>query len=240
MTRVLIWDSPTRVFHWLFAGGFTVAAVVALGLGDDSPLFPYHSIIGLTLGLMVLLRIVWGFAGSRYARFRTFAFGPRAVLSYFKHLISASPERHVGHNPGSAWVIFAMLGVMLAIAATGVSLGLGNEGIKEVHEILVYTMLALIAAHLMGIVIHTVRHHEYIAAAMIHGRKTAAQEAGIPSARSIAAVAFLVITGLWLAGLFSQYDPASGSLRIPVIGTQLQLGDSESGKLEEDRSHEDD
>ena len=79
MRRTLVWDIPTRLFHWLFAGGFIAAAVIALGQGDDSPLFPYHGMIGLALGLLLVLRVVWGFVGSRHARFGSFAFGPRAV-----------------------------------------------------------------------------------------------------------------------------------------------------------------
>ena len=79
MRRTLVWDIPTRLFHWLFAGGFIAAAVIALGQSDDSPLFPYHGIIGLALGLMLVLRVLWGIVGTRHARFGSFAFGPRAV-----------------------------------------------------------------------------------------------------------------------------------------------------------------
>ena len=54
MRRTLVWDLPTRLFHGLFAGGFIAAAVIALGQSDDSPLFPYHGIIGLALGLPLI------------------------------------------------------------------------------------------------------------------------------------------------------------------------------------------
>lgn len=80
MARTLVWDLPTRLFHWIFAFGFAIAAVIALGLGDDSPAFPLHALIGLVLGMAIALRVMWGFVGSRHARFASFAFGPSAVL----------------------------------------------------------------------------------------------------------------------------------------------------------------
>jgi hypothetical protein len=67
-SRALVWDLPVRLFHWLFAGGFIAAAIIALVLGDDSLLFPFHAIIGLVLVFLVVLRVIWGFIGSRYAR----------------------------------------------------------------------------------------------------------------------------------------------------------------------------
>lgn len=54
MSSVLIWDLPTRLFHWLLSSGFIVAAVISLLLGDDSPLFPYHAIIGLIIAVMFI------------------------------------------------------------------------------------------------------------------------------------------------------------------------------------------
>lgn len=65
MARVLIWDLPTRLFHWLFAGGFRAAVFIAIVIGEDGALFPYHAIIGLTIALMVILRLAWGVAGTR-------------------------------------------------------------------------------------------------------------------------------------------------------------------------------
>ena len=93
MNRVLIWDLPTRVFHWLLSGGFIAAAVIALALGEHSPLFPYHAIIGLTIALMVCLRVIWGIAGTRYARFGTFIFGPAAVIEYMKGTLVGGTSR---------------------------------------------------------------------------------------------------------------------------------------------------
>jgi hypothetical protein len=59
----LIWDLPTRVFHWLLTVGFIAAAMIAFLTEGKSRLFPYHAVIGLALALLVVLRVIWGFIG---------------------------------------------------------------------------------------------------------------------------------------------------------------------------------
>lgn len=228
MNRVIIWDLPTRLFHWLLSGGFIAAAVISLALGEDSPLFPYHAIIGLTIALMVCLRVVWGITGTRYARFGTFVFGPGAVIEYMKGTLVGGGKRYIGHNPGSAVAIFALLGLVLAMAVTGIMLGQGNESVKELHEVLAWVMVGVAIVHVLGVAIHTVRHRENITGSMIHGRKNAAADEGIKSIKPIVAAIFLVIVGAWAVGLVRNYDAAMKTTRIPVIGTVLQLGENEN------------
>jgi cytochrome b len=229
MNRVLIWDLPTRLFHWLLAAGFGFAAFVALAIGDDSPLFPYHAIIGLVLGLMIVLRMVWGFLGSRYARFGSFAFGPAVVARYVRGAITGGGQRYVGHNPGSAYIVLAMLAVLLGLTTTGVMLGRGNEGVEDVHEVLVYTMIALAGIHLAGILLHTLRHRENIAASMVHGRKSVPGPVGIGSSHRLVAGLFVLINAAWAAALIASYDPAARTATVPALGTSLQIGDVEEG-----------
>jgi len=225
--RVLIWDIPTRMFHWFFAGGFIVAAMFALTFGEHSPLFPYHAIFGLIIFLMVVLRVLWGFVGTRYARFDSFAFSPMSVFEYLKGALRGSGIRYVGHNPGSAYAIFAMLIMMIGLAITGIMLGLGNEWVEEIHESLAYTMVAVAATHIMGVLFHTIRHRENIAASMFHGKKEAETHEAIPSSRPIIGVIFIVLIGAWAWGLLTNYDASMQSIRLPLVGIQLQVGEIE-------------
>lgn len=245
MNPVLIWDLPTRLFHWLLSAGFIAAAVIALAMGEHSPLFPYHAIIGLTIALMVVLRIVWGILGTRYARFGSFIFGPGAVVEYMKGAMIGGGKRHIGHNPGSAVAIFALLGLVLALAVTGFMMGQGNEGIKEVHEILAWTTVGVVVVHVLGVAFHTIRHRENITASMIHGRKRAEPSDGIASAKPIVAVLFLAIAGGWAFGLVRNYNPATQTTTLPLFGTSLQLGENENeggegGGRDQRQRHEDD
>jgi cytochrome b len=240
MERTLVWDLPIRLFHWLFAGGFIVAAVIALGLGDDSPLFPYHGMIGLALALMLAMRVIWGVAGSRYARFGSFVYSPMAVVRYLRGAAAGQGEQHAGHNPGSAYAIFAMLAIVAGLAVSGVMLGQGNEGVKEIHELLVYAMIGVAGMHVLGVVLHTLRRHDNIAAGMIHGHKNVAPSAGIRSSHPVAAAVFLMALGAWGAALLAAYDPVTQSTTIPTLGTRLQLGDSHEGGSDERRDDRED
>ncbi len=232
---VLVWDLPTRLFHWLLSAGFIAAAVISLAMGEHSPLFPFHAMIGLTIAFMILLRVVWGFVGTRYARFGSFLFGPAALAEYLKGALLGGGRRHVGHNPGSAVAIFALLALILALAATGFLMGRGNEAAKEVHEVLAWAAVGVVIVHLLGVAFHTIRHRENITASMIHGRKVAEPSDAIVSGRPIAAAAFLLLAGGWAFALARNYDPATQTTTLPMLGTPLQLGENEGGAGGEDR-----
>lgn len=226
MSRVLVWDLPTRIIHWLMAVGFLSAATIALVLGDESPLFPFHAIIGLALALLVLLRIVWGLLGTRYARFGSLGFGPVALAGYMKGAVLGGAKRYMGHNPGSAYAAIAMLVILAGLAATGFMLGRGNEGVKEVHEALAYAMLAVVGLHLLGIAAHTLRHRENIASSMVHGRKSGDDAAGIASAHPAAGFAVVALTVAWVSLIYANFDSSAQTTRLPLLG-QLQLGEGE-------------
>ena len=237
----VIWDLPTRIFHWLLAGGFLAAAILALVLGDDSPLFPYHALVGLTLSLMIVLRVLWGFVGSRYARFSSFAFGPRAVIEYMSGVLGGRGVRHTGHNPGSAWAIFAMLPFMLGLAVTGLLVAQGNDGIEEIHEVLAYAMLGIVVLHILGVLVHTLRYRENLVVSMIHGRKNVDAQAGIASSHPVVALVFCLICGAWGFGLLAKYDPVKQTTRLPLLGISVQLGEGEDeGQTGQREDREDD
>lgn len=238
MGLVLVWDLPTRIFHWALSIGFLAAAIISLGLGDDSPLFPYHAIIGLTIASMVALRVLWGLVGTRYARFRSFAFGPREVTRYMKSAIAGGGKRYIGHNPGSAIAIFAILSLVLAMAVTGVMIGQGNEAIKETHETLAWITVGFVILHVLGVALHSVRHRENITASMIHGKKQAEPAEAITSSRPIAGAALLLITGSLAWTLLRNYDPATQTTTLPLLGTTLTLGENEQESSRWESQHE--
>jgi cytochrome b len=223
----VIWDLPTRIFHWLLTAGFAAAALLAFLTDGESSLFPIHAIIGLVLALMVALRLIWGLIGTRHARFASFAFGPRAFLVYLKDAFGGGGTRHIGHNPGSAYAIFAMLALLAGICVTGIMLSRGGESFKEAHEVMTFAMIAVVAAHVLGVIFHTVRHRENITLSMVNGRKVCEPWYAIKSSRPIATAVFLGLLGLWTLGLVKNYDAAAKTTSIPFLGTSLLLGESE-------------
>lgn len=223
--RTLVWDLPTRLFHFSLILGFGSAAVITLMLGTESAAFPYHAIIGMVIALLVVLRIVWGFMGTTYARFRSFAFGPSSVAQYMSSLTKRGGPSYTGHNPGVSIGIFAMLALLLAIAFTGIMRARGNEGWATVHSVLVYAMLGLIALHVLGVIVHVVKRKENIIGSMVHGRKAVPLAEGIVSPKPLVALVGVALAAAWTIALVGNYNSTTKMLRVPLIGTELQLGD---------------
>lgn len=226
--KILIWDLPIRFFHWFLVIGFFSASIIALGFGDDNQNFAYHAIIGLILFFMVILRILYGFLGTTYARFKSFLFHPKELFGYLKSALLRNDIPYLGHNPGSAYAIFFMLALIIGIGITGIQLGLGNENLKELHEIFVYVMLGIVSLHIIGVTFHVFRHRENIIASMIHGKKISNSQAGIGSSRIVILIIFLSFLSLFTFDLLSSYRAINKTIVVPIIGAQLQIGESET------------
>jgi cytochrome b len=107
---VRVWDLLVRAGHWTLVGG-----IAATWLTHGK----WHEWLGYAVLAVVTLRVVWGFVGSRYARFAQFLHRPAATLSYGKHILTRSEPRHLGHNPLGGWMIAALLVTITGICATG-------------------------------------------------------------------------------------------------------------------------
>lgn len=237
MKRVLIWDLPTRLFHWLLAGSFLGAFAIANVVDDESALFSVHMLLGGVMVFMVLLRIIWGVVGSRWSRFSSFAKRPGELLAYLKGVVTGTDRRYTGHNPGSSIAALTMFALIGGLAATGVLMSRG-EVFEELHEVFAWSMVAVVGVHVAGIVWHTIRHRENIALSMVDGRKQADPSGAIRSTRPVAGLLFLVLTGFWTAGLVNGYDASRQQITIPLTGTTLTVGegdeDGESGHDDDD------
>ncbi|NKE68044.1 cytochrome B [Ramlibacter sp. RBP-2] len=195
-TRVLVWDAPVRVFHWLlvltFAGAWLTAESERWRLA--------HVTLGYTMAGLVAFRVLWGLFGTRHARFTDFVRGPAAVAGYLKSLLRGRPEHHVGHNPAGALAIVALLLLAVAVPATGWALfnDMGGEWLEDVHEGVANAMLALVAVHVAAVAISSWLHRENLVASMVTGRKSAPREEAIHGAwRSVAALMLVAVLGFW-------------------------------------------
>jgi cytochrome b len=192
---VLVWDLPVRIFHWLLAASFAGAWLTA----ESESWRLVHVTLGYTMLALVALRIVWGFAGTRHARFADFVKGPSAVVAYVKSIVARRPAHFVGHNPAGAIAILALLALTLVVGATGYgAYSDAGHWLEEVHEAAANTMLAVVIVHIAGVVIGSIVHRENLVRAMFTGRKQGQASDAIPSVRWGAAVALLaVVAGLW-------------------------------------------
>jgi cytochrome b len=230
MRQILVYDVPTRIFHWLFAGFFITAFAISNLVDDESARFSLHMLAGLGMVFVVLLRLAWSVVGTRHARVTDLALRPGLLLAYVRGLFSAQGRRWPGHNPASSWAAVAMVGLALGLGATGYLMATGAEShaLKEVHEVLANTFLVVVLLHLAGIVLHVLKHRDRLPAAMVTGRKEALDEAqeavrGVPAA----GLAFLACTALFIAYLLQHYDAQARTL--DLFGSTLQLGENEQG-----------
>ena len=230
---VLVWDLPTRVFHWTLVVFF----FSAMATGDPDRFRDLHVYFGYVVLGLICFRIFWGLAGSRYARFKAFLYGPRAAFAYLAEVMAARADRHVGHNPAGSVGIYLLLALGLVICVTGIVV-LGAEeaqGIfkkladrplgeftRGLHESLAWLMLALVLVHIGGVVVESLVHRENLAKAMFTGHKIASADEGIGSNHPwVALVIFTCVAGsaLWL--IHWRLINIPGLEQLPYVGRQL-------------------
>jgi cytochrome b len=195
-SKILVWDLPTRLFHWLmvlsFAGAWLTAETERWRL--------LHATLGYTMVGLVAFRIVWGLIGSRHARFSAFVRGPRAVLRYLGSLLRGQPEHHLGHNPAGAAAILLLIALTLAVGATGWAVynDVGGKWLEELHEGVSGFMLALVGLHVAAVVFTGWLHRENLVRAMITGRKPGPSAQGLRRAfGGVAALLLAAVLGFW-------------------------------------------
>ena len=237
MRQGLVYDLPTRLFHWLFAGLFLTGFVIAKTVDDESAWFNYHSLAGLTLGFLVLLRVLWGFVGTKHAKFSGFALNPMELVAYFKEILSGGKRRWAGHNPASSWAGIVMMTLGLGLAITGylMTSGPDKETFEDVHELFANGFIVVVVLHVAGIVLHTIRHKEMIGLSMIDGKKSdISSDQTIASSRSAFGILLLGLVVAFGLNLFKNYDSQNQSLKF--FGTTLQLGENEEKEGSEGKS----
>ena len=200
MQKILVWDWPVRLGHWLMVGGFIVA-----WLTSESETFRLlHVISGATVLAVATFRLPWGFIGSRYARFVDFVRGPRAVKDYAAGLLKLEPAHHVGHNPAGGWAIVLLLGLGILTGLSGWANynEIGGDFLEELHEGLAVTMLTVVFIHIAGVLSGSLMHGENLVRAMLNGRKLGMPGEAIRSARPLAGavlLAWVAVAGWWIA-----------------------------------------
>lgn len=228
MNRLLVYDLPTRLFHWIFAGLFLFAFAIAKTVDDESAVFAFHSLAGIVLTFTVVLRVVWGAIGTTHARVTGFALNPRDLISYLKGVIAGDKRRWAGHNPASSWAAVMMLALALGLGVTGFLMSTGGEqdALEDLHEVLANALIIIAALHIGGIVLHSIRHRDLIALSMVDGKKSGVSEKDtIRSAHPGTGILFVILVALLGAQLANSYDGSTRSLRL--FGASLKLSEAE-------------
>ena len=170
-TTTKVWDPLVRLFHWSLVASFAVAWLTADEW--DAP----HEWAGYAAAGLIAFRLVWGFIGPRYARFNQFLQAPGTVTRYLGAILRGKERRYIGHNPAGGAMIAGMILALAGVAITGWMTTLdafwGVKWVAESHEALANLLLAMVAVHIGGVILASLRHRENLARAMITGRKRA-------------------------------------------------------------------
>ena len=195
-TKIRVWDAPVRVFHWLLVLSFAGAYLSA----ESERWRLLHVTLGYTLGGLVAFRLVWGLAGTRYARFANFVRGPQAVLAYLHSLRTKLPQHHLGHNPAGAVAIVLLLLASVALVASGWAIynDVGGEWLGEVHEGAANFMLFVAGVHVAGVLVASGLHRENLVRSMVVGTKEGPPTQGINRGWAwLAGVMLAAVLGFW-------------------------------------------
>lgn len=166
--KVPVWDLLVRAFHWSTVTLFAAAYLI------DRPRH-LHETLGYALVAILAVRVVWGFVGTRHARFSDFVPTPAGLLRYLRDLAAGRERRYLGHNPAGGAMVVALMATLAGIGVSGWMMGLdafwGEGWVEELHEGLVSFGLLLIALHVAGVIYESLRHGENLVRAMITGQK---------------------------------------------------------------------
>ena len=202
--EIMVWDMPVRVFHWLLVICFAGAWLTS----ESERLAMIHYAFGYTACLLVLVRLVWGVIGTRYARFSQFLKSPKAIFEHFMAMLRGHPHHDVGHNPAGGLVMFALMLLILLIGFTGyltVKEFFGNFA-SEVHEAIASLVLGLVIVHIIAAIGMSVIERQSLVRSMVTGKKKGFPEQGIRYPQHlIGAVVFL-------GALYFFYLTLSGAL----------------------------
>ena len=203
MSKKLIWDLPIRIVHWLltvliFGSWYTVTVT-----GNMEA----HMLIGQVILCLLVFRVVWGFVGTRYAKFSSFVFGPRTIIAYARTILSRSGGGYAGHNPLGFLAVFAMLLLIGIQVTTGLFAtdgdfyegplnhlvsGSAGRDITDIHYLNFDVLAIMIGIHIVAIFFYLLYKRENLIWPMFTGAKTGDALEAIGGSRLGLAIGVLV------------------------------------------------
>lgn len=206
MKQILIWQWPTRIFHWLLV--LVILFSFYSGLNGGLQEMEYHKVSGYCALTLVIFRIMWGFVSCGNARFSQFLVGPNAVSNYLK--MGFQDTQMQGHNPLGGLSIIAMLTIIFIQTSTGLFANddIWIEGplahlvsekvsgqLTSVHHISAWCLGGIIILHLSAIAFHTLFLKHTLIKTMITGYResTSQTEKHTHSHQYLAAAVLIII-----------------------------------------------
>ena len=182
---IKVWDPFVRIFHWGLVIAFAIAYV------SEEEILGIHTLAGYVLLGLLSLRLVWGFIGTRHARFSDFTYSPASIRAFIRDTLKLRARRYIGHNPAGGAMIFLLIASLLLTSITGLAIygaaeqagplaslltnssEFMREALEETHEFFANFTLFLVFIHIAGVIVESFIHRENLAKSMITGYKRA-------------------------------------------------------------------
>lgn len=211
--RARLWDGPTRLVHWAL-----VVLIAFAWWSAEADHLQWHRWSGYAVLGLVAFRLVWGFAGSRSARFASFVKGPATTMAYVKTLPSRVHEVVPGHNPLGGWSVVAILLVLAVQTVTGlfaVDIDAFEAGplsdrvdfdtgrlIARWHEWSFTALQVLVALHLIAVAFYLFYKRANLIGPMITGYRRVKADPGLvfaPLWRAVVATLVAAFFAWWVS-----------------------------------------
>jgi len=181
---VKVWDISVRLLHWLLVVGIGFLWYSGETGGN---IMTWHMYVGYLMLGLVIYRVIWGFIGSRYARFGAFLTGPFVTIKYAALFLVGREKQYLSHNPLGSWMVFILLLLVFLQASTGLfsTDDILTEGplypliprdiagiLTSIHKLNFNILLACIGLHVFAVLIHAIFKRDKLVKAMITGNKT--------------------------------------------------------------------
>lgn len=164
-----VWDRFVRFFHWSLVTCVLLNCFV-LEQGEWQ-----HRWVGYLACALVTARLVWGFVGTRHARFADFFPTPARVKHHVSALLAARPDTHAGHNPLGALMMLLLMALVLSLGLTGWLQGtdayFGDERLQDLHRYLGNALMLSAGLHAASAIVVGRLERTRLIKAMVTGVK---------------------------------------------------------------------
>lgn len=200
MKKINVWDCQTRIFHWSLVVFMLCTVVtsdflryIGIDMVNKDTWLIFHITTGVSVGILLFFRILWGLCGPHYSRFTSLHLSLDELVGYFKSVLQNRKSEYTGHNPAASWSALGIIALGLLAIVTGTVLFGLDEGrgilrgmylsfysyagaLKLVHLVLAYLLTGVFCAHVCGVLNETIRHRSDIIPAMFTGKKFSEEE----------------------------------------------------------------
>ena len=188
-SQIKVWDPVVRFFHWSLVSAFLIAYIT------EEDLLSVHTWAGYLIVVLLVVRIIWGFIGTHYARFSDFVHSPSTIIQFLKNTLALRAKRYLGHNPAGGAMVMLLIFSLLATTTSGILLlgaeehagpvahwftqagGFWGKALEELHEFFANFTLLLVFIHIAGVIVESLIHKENLVSAMLNGFKSADTQA---------------------------------------------------------------